>query len=97
MIELEQVLHNQLEENHPLYGLQASPVPPQPADLFLLGTTPSSAALAASLGLPYVFALFLNSDESVMAEAMAPSCFMSLKAALSIAWLLSNRQYSRLS
>ena len=71
LIELTQFLHNQLEEHHPLYGLQASPVPPQPADLFLLGTTPASAELAARLGIPYVFALFLNSDESVMGEAIA--------------------------
>jgi luciferase family oxidoreductase group 1 len=69
--QLEQFLHNQLEENHPLYGLQASPVPPQPAEVFLLGTNTSSAALAASLGMPYVFAQFLNSDATTMGEAMA--------------------------
>ena len=68
--ELKRFLHNQLEETHPLYGLQTSPVLPQPADLFLLGTTPASGELAASLGMPYVFALFLNSDEAVMREAV---------------------------
>jgi luciferase family oxidoreductase group 1 len=71
LLELEQFLHNQLEANHPLYGLQASPLPPQPAEVFLLGTTTSSAALAASLGLPYVFALFLHRDETVMYDAVA--------------------------
>jgi luciferase family oxidoreductase group 1 len=71
LLELEQFLHNQLEENHPLYGLQASPVPPQPAEVFLLGTTTSSAELAASLGMPYVFALFLHRDETVMYDAVA--------------------------
>lgn len=70
LIELEQFLHNQLEDHHPLYGLQASPVPPQPADLILLGTTASSAELAASRGIPYVFAQFLNSDETMMYEAI---------------------------
>jgi luciferase family oxidoreductase group 1 len=77
LLELEQFLHNRLEENHPLYGLQASPVPPQPAELFLLGTNTSSAALAASLGMPYVFAQFLNSDEVTMGEALATyhTCF----------------------
>src|SRR5262245_49582075 len=69
--ELEQFLHNRLEENHPLYGLRASPVPPQPAEVFLLGTTTSSAELAASLGMPYVFAQFLNSDATMMEEALA--------------------------
>lgn len=70
LLELEQFLHNQLEESHPLYGLQASPVPPHPAELFLLGTTPSSAKLAADRGMDYVFALFLNSDETMMYEAI---------------------------
>jgi luciferase family oxidoreductase group 1 len=71
LLELEQFLHNQLADNHPLYGLQASPVPPQPAEVFLLGTTTSSAELAASLGMPYVFALFLHRDETVMYDAVA--------------------------
>jgi luciferase family oxidoreductase group 1 len=71
LVELTQFLNNQLSANHPLYGLQATPQPPQPADVFLLGTTLASAALAASLSMPYVFALFLNSDDTMMAEAMA--------------------------
>jgi luciferase family oxidoreductase group 1 len=70
LLELEQFLRNQLEENHPLYGLKASPVPPQPAEVFLLGTNTSSAELAARLGMPYVFAQFLNSDATTMGEAM---------------------------
>ena len=75
--ELEQFLHNRLEETHPLYGVRVSPVPPQPAEMFLLGTTTASAAQAASLGMPYVFAQFLNSDATTMAEALATyhQCF----------------------
>jgi luciferase family oxidoreductase group 1 len=69
--ELEQFLHNRLEAHHPLYGLRVSPVPPQPAEMFLLGTNTSSAELAASLGMPYVFAQFLNSDVPTMEEALA--------------------------
>ena len=68
--ELEQFLHNELDPASPLYGLRANPLPPQPAELFLLGTTPDSAKLAAKRRLPYVFALFLNNDEAVMAEAV---------------------------
>ena len=68
--DLDRFLHNKLEKTHPLYGLKASPTPPQPADLYLLGTTPSSAELAASLGMPYVFALFLNHDEAIMHQAI---------------------------
>ena len=70
LLELNGFLSNQLDEDHPLHGLRASPVPSQPADLFLLGTTPSSAELAAKLGMPYVFALFLNNDDNVMYEAI---------------------------
>ena len=70
LLDLDRYLHNKLEGSHPFYGLKVSPAPPQPADLYLLGTTPSSAKLAASLGMPYVFALFLNHDEAVMHQAI---------------------------
>ena len=68
--ELRRFLNNELEPEHPLYGLQASPLPPRPPDLFLLGTTRSSGDMAAELAMPYVFALFLNNDEDEMAEAV---------------------------
>ena len=70
LAELDRFLHNQLEESHPLHGLQASPLPSLPADLYVLGTTENSARLAADFGMPYVFALFLNSDEDVMRQAV---------------------------
>ena len=70
LLELEKLLHNRLEEAHPLHGLRVSPAPPQAANLFLLGTTSSSGEMAGSLGMDYIFALFLNSDESVMWEAV---------------------------
>src|SRR5919201_2537583 len=84
LLELEQFLHNRLEENHPLYGLRVSPVPPQPAEVFLLGTTTSRAELAASLGMPYVFAQFLNSDATTMGEALATyhTCFAATQRQL---------------
>ena len=53
------------------YGLTASPLPPQPAELFLLGTTASSGEMAARLELPYVFAMFLNGDETEMRRAIS--------------------------
>ncbi len=70
LLDLDRFLHNKLEGSHPFYGLKVSPAPPQPADLYLLGTTPSSAELAASLGMRYVFALFLNHDEAIMHQAI---------------------------
>ena len=68
--ELRQFLDDKLEPEHPLYGLQASPLPPQAPDLYLLGTTRSSGDMAAELAMSYVFALFLNNDEEEMAEAV---------------------------
>ena len=70
LAELRQFLAGELDTAHPLYGLQASPLAPQPPALFLLGTTRSSGDMAAELGMPYVFALFLNNDEEEMAEAV---------------------------
>ena len=68
--ELQNFLRGELPKAHPLHGLMASPRPPKAADLYLLGTSVSSAEMAAEFGMPYVFALFLNSDQEVMAEAM---------------------------
>ena len=68
--ELRRFLCDELEPEHPLYGLQASPLAPQPPELFLLGTTRSSGDMAAEMAMPYVYALFLNNDEDEMAEAV---------------------------
>lgn len=51
-------------------GVVASPLPPQPADLIMPGTTAASGKMAAEHKLPYVFALFLNGDEEEMGRAM---------------------------
>jgi len=51
-------------------GVIASPLPPQPAELFLLGTTAASGQMAAAHKLPYVFAMFLNGDEKEMRRAI---------------------------
>ncbi|MFD0587444.1 LLM class flavin-dependent oxidoreductase [Paenibacillus sp. GCM10027627] len=60
--ELYQYLNGAAQEGHPLAGLKATPLPDRPADIYLLGTSVSSAELAAERGLPYVFALFINND-----------------------------------
>jgi len=70
LVELKQFLHNQLDESNPHFGLRTSPAPSRPPELYVLGTTPSSAEMAAKLGLPYVYALFLNNDDTVMTEAV---------------------------
>ena len=71
LVELNQLLHDRVAASHPLHGLRASPKPPEPAELFLLGTTPASAELAADMAIPYVFAYFLNSDDDMMRQAVA--------------------------
>ena len=68
--ELRGFLSDEMVPEHPLHGLQASPMAPRPPELFLLGTTRSSGDMAAGLAMPYVYALFLNNDEDEMAEAV---------------------------
>ncbi|NEW08370.1 LLM class flavin-dependent oxidoreductase [Paenibacillus sp. SYP-B3998] len=67
--ELQQFIHNRLDDEHPLKGLRVSPIPSQPADIYILGTSVASAELAAESGLPYVFALFINGDHAVAQAA----------------------------
>lgn len=47
---------------HPYSGVRATPALEVPPDVWLLGSSPASAALAAEKGLPYVFAKFINGD-----------------------------------
>lgn len=70
IIELEKYVHNRLEENHPLAGLKAGPLPGTPPELYVLGASVGSAEIAAELGLPYVFSLFINSDKTVALDAI---------------------------
>ena len=70
LVELRQFLHNELNDASPHQGLIAAPLPPKPADLYLLGTTAASAEMAARHKLPYVFAMFLNGDEAEMRRSI---------------------------
>ncbi|MDO3413085.1 LLM class flavin-dependent oxidoreductase [Saccharibacillus sp. CPCC 101409] len=47
-------------EESPLDGLRAEPLPEQTVPAYLLGASLDSAELAARLGLPYVFSVFIN-------------------------------------
>jgi len=49
--------------------LVAAPAPKVKPDLFLLGGSAESAELAARLGISFVFAYFINGEESVLKEA----------------------------
>jgi len=70
LVELVQFVHGAVGEEHPLAGLQASPIPDVPAQIHLLGTSVSSAELAAKLGLPYVYALFINNDSEALQQTL---------------------------
>lgn len=69
-LELVKYVYNNLEDGHPLSGLRATPLPAQVPELYILGASVGSAEIAAGLGLPYVFSLFINGDESAAMEAI---------------------------
>lgn len=69
VVEVETYISGPAPDGHPLAGLMASPIPEQPADIFILGTSVASAELAAERGLPYVFALFINNDPAAAEKA----------------------------
>jgi luciferase family oxidoreductase group 1 len=70
IIELEKYIHNRLEVEDPLAGLKAGPIPSVSPEIYVLGASIASAEIAAELGLPYVFSLFINGDQSVALEAI---------------------------
>lgn len=63
-------LHDTLPDNHQLRGLEATPIVDQKPEMWVLGTSNSSAKLAAQKGLPYAFAQFINYQPGAMAEAL---------------------------
>ncbi|MGF2617523.1 LLM class flavin-dependent oxidoreductase [Rossellomorea vietnamensis] len=56
-------LTDERPESNPYEGLQASPIINTKPDVWMLGSSPSSALLAAEKGLPYTFAQFINGEE----------------------------------
>lgn len=55
-------LHDALPDTHAGRGVTAQPSGPTAPDVWLLGSSDESAALAAHFGLPFCFAHFINSD-----------------------------------
>ncbi|MGG3470353.1 LLM class flavin-dependent oxidoreductase [Neobacillus pocheonensis] len=66
---LQKMIENSVELGHTLAGIQATPIPPEKPEIFLLGASVNSARLAAKLGISFVFAKFINSDERVLEQA----------------------------
>ena len=55
-------LHGGLADDHPFAGVRAMPEGPTAPDVWLLGSTDQSAALAAYFGCAFSFAYFINPD-----------------------------------
>lgn len=66
---LQQLMEESVHENHLLAGIQATPIPPESPETFLLGTSAKSAKLAADLRLGFVFAQFIDSKGTSLEEA----------------------------
>src|SRR6185503_12076204 len=45
---------------HPFAAVRATPNPPEPPEIWMLGSSDYGAAVAAVLGLPFSFAHFIN-------------------------------------
>lgn len=56
-------LHDSFEAGHPFTGIRAMPDGPGTPELWLLGSSGHSAALAANLGTAFAFAHFINSQD----------------------------------
>lgn len=56
-------LDNDLPETHKLFGVEATPMPEDKLDLFLLGGSRASAEFATELAAHFVFARFLNNSD----------------------------------
>lgn len=68
--DLKSLIHNSLHEKHELSGITAYPIPPEPAHLFLLGASENSAKSAAELNISFVYAQFINSDQTDLENSL---------------------------
>lgn len=53
-------LTDKLPDDHPYPGVHATPLPPTPPEMWLLGSSDGSAGFAADLGTAFSFAHFIN-------------------------------------
>jgi luciferase family oxidoreductase group 1 len=70
VLELVQHLSGSIPEDHPAYGVRATPAVDGMPEVWLLGSSNESAMLAAELGLPLSFAHFINAPGAVDAVAI---------------------------
>jgi len=53
-------LTDSIPDDHPLRGIHASPIPERPPEVWLLGSSDQSAALAVHFGRAFSFAQFIS-------------------------------------
>jgi len=69
VIELDAFLHHDFPPEHPFSRIKVSPDMPGCPDLWMLGSSLWSAAVAAQLGIPYAFAHFIGPEQTEAALA----------------------------
>ncbi|TAJ20421.1 MAG: LLM class flavin-dependent oxidoreductase [Dehalococcoidia bacterium] len=72
-------LGDSLPENHPFYGITASPVIEGTPEVWCLGSSLDGAQIAAELGLPYCFAQFIAPELGPRAVALYRTRFKPSK------------------
>ena len=66
---LKDIVEDSIHPNHPLAGIEALPKPPEAPAFYLLGTSAGSAEVAGKLGIHFVYARFINSDDKELEKA----------------------------
>lgn len=79
LLELLAFLHHDFPTDHPFARIKVSPEMPGAPNVWLLGSSPWSAAVAAKWGLPYTFAHFISPEETSTALESYRSNFQRSK------------------
>ncbi|MGH7652014.1 MAG: LLM class flavin-dependent oxidoreductase [Gemmatimonadaceae bacterium] len=92
LAELRGYLNDTLPADHPFARVAHLPGNPENPEVWLLGSSPQSAIWAGELGLPYVFADFINSEGAHIAalyrERFAPSSRLPAPRLMVATWAL---------
>jgi luciferase family oxidoreductase group 1 len=90
--ELRGYLEDSLPPDHPFARVAKLPGEPETPEIWLLGSSPQSAIWAGELGLPYVFADFINSEGAHLAELyrerFVPSARLQRPTVMVATWAL---------
>jgi luciferase family oxidoreductase group 1 len=90
--ELRGYLEHSLPAEHPFARVAKLPGEPETPEIWLLGSSPQSAIWAGELGLPYVFADFINSEGAHLAslyrERFTPSSRLREPRVMVATWAL---------